>query len=192
MSISRTIGVVLLTAFLVACARDKGPAEEAIKQAAQAVEQVRSEAARFVPEQFSALEGALKAAQDSFAKQDYKGALAAASGLAAKAQEVAKAAADKKAELTKSWEDMSAGIPAMMDAIKSRLDILGQAKKLPAGLDKDKLAAITSSFDEAAKQFEEAKAAAGAGDLAKAVAAGSAIKESGMQIATTLGLRQQQ
>ena len=42
---------------------------------------------------------------------------------------------------------------AVMDAIKSRLDILGQAKKLPAGLDKDQLAALTSGYDEAAKQF---------------------------------------
>ncbi len=84
---------------------------------------------------------------------------------------------------------MSAGIPSMMGAIKSRLDILAQSKKLPAGLDKDKLAGLTSGFDEAAKQFEEAKAAAAAGDLSKAVAAGSAIKEKGMQIATALGLQ---
>lgn len=189
MSILKTIGIVLLTAILVACARDKGPAEEAIKQATAAVEQVRADAGRFVPDQLSALESSLKAAQDSFAKQDYKGALAAASGLAAQAQEVAKAAADKKAELTKAWDDMNAGIPSMMDAIKSRLDILAQSKKLPAGLDKDKLAGLTSSFDEAAKQFEEAKAAAAAGDLSTAVAAGSAIKEKGMQVATALGLQ---
>lgn len=191
MSITKYVGIVLLTAFLVACGRDKGPAEEAIKQAAQAVEQIRGEAARFVPDQFAALEGSLKAAQDSFAKKDYQAALAAASGLAAKAQEVAKAAADKKAELTKSWEEMSAGIPAMLGAIKSRLDILGQAKKLPAGFDKDKLAALTSGYDDVAKMAEEAKAAASAGDLSKAVAAGAAIKEKGMQIATALGLHQQ-
>ncbi len=191
MSIAKYVGVVLLTAFLVACARDKGPAEEAIKQAAQAIEQIRGDASRFAADQFGALEGSLKAAQDSFAKKDYPAALAAASGLAAKAQEVAKAAADKKAELTQSWNDMSAGIPAMMGALKSRLDILGQAKKLPAGLDKDKLAALTSGYDEVAKQFEEAKAAASAGDLSKAVAAGGAIKEKGMQIATALGLQQQ-
>jgi hypothetical protein len=122
---------------------------------------------------------------------NYKAALEAAGGLAAKAQEVAQAAADKKAELTRSWDDMSAGIPGMMDAIKSRLDILGQAKKRPEGLDKDTLAALNSSYDEAAKQFEEAKAAASAGDLAKAVEAGGAIREKGTEIATTLGLRQQ-
>jgi hypothetical protein len=191
MSITKYVGVVLLTAFLVACAREKGPAEEAIKQASQAVEQVRGEASRYAADQFSALEGSLKAAQDSFAKKDYPAALATASGLAAQAQDVAKAAADKKAELTRSWDDMSAGIPGMMGAIKSRLDILGEAKKLPAGLDKEKLAELTSTYDEAAKQFEEAKAAASAGDLYKAVEAGGAIREKGTQIATALGLQQQ-
>ncbi len=185
------LAVVLLAALLVACARDKEPAEAAIKQAAQTIEQIRGEAAMYAPDQLKQLEGSLKAAQDSFANKDYTAALAAAGALGAKAQEVAKAAADKKAELTKSWEDLSAGIPQMMEAVKSRLDDLGKAKKLPAGLDKDKLAALTSGYDEAMKQFQAAKDAASAGDFTKAIEAGNAIKQKGMEIGTTLGLKQQ-
>jgi hypothetical protein len=86
---------------------------------------------------------------------------------------------------------MAAGIPQMMDAIKSRLDILAKSKKLPAGLDKDKLAALNAGYDEAMKQFQEAKDAATAGSLAKAIEAGNAIKQKGMEIATTLGLTPQ-
>ena len=173
---------------LVACARDKQPAEAAIKQAAQAIEQIRGEASRYAPDQFKQLEDSLKAAQDSFAKKDYKAALDAATNLGVKAQEVAKAAADKKAELKKSWDDLSAGIPQMMQAIKGRLDILAHAKKLPAGMDKDKLAALTSGYDDAMKQFQQAKDAASAGDPAKAIEVGNAIKQKDMEIATTLGL----
>ena len=191
MRIVKYICVILLAALLVACSRDKEPAEAAIKAGQQAVEQVRGEAAKYAPDQLKQLEDALKAAQDNFAKKEYKAALDAAGGLAAKAQDVAKAAAAKKAELTKSWEDMSAGIPQMMDAIKSRLDILAKAKKLPAGLDKDKLAALTSGYDELMKQFQTAKDAASAGDLNKAIEAGNAIKQKGMEIAETLGLKQQ-
>ena len=40
------------------------------------------------------------------------------------------------------------------------------------------------------KQFEEATAAAAAGDLSKAVAEGNAVKEKGMQVAAALGLQQ--
>ena len=183
--------VVLLAAMVVACARDKEPAEAAIKAAGQAIDQIRGEASRYVPDQLKQLEDALKSAQDAFAKKEYKAALDAASTLSAKAQDVAKAAAAKKAELTKSWEDLNAGIPQMMDALKSRLDILSKAKKLPAGLDKDQLAALTSGYDEAAKQFQAAKDAAGAGDLSKAIEAGQAIKQKGMEMAAALGLKQQ-
>ena len=183
--------IVLLAAMVVACARDKEPAEAAIKAAGQAIDQIRGEASRYVPDQLKQLEDALKSAQDAFAKKDYKAALDAASTLSAKAQDVAKAAAAKKAELTKSWEDLNAGIPQLMDALKSRLDILSKAKKLPAGLDKDQLAALTSGYDEAAKQFQAAKDAAGAGDLNKAIEAGQAIKQKGMEMAAALGLKQQ-
>jgi len=183
--------VIVLAVLLFACARDKEPAEAAIKAAAQAIEQIRGEAALYAPDQLKQLEDSLKAAQDNFAKKEYKAALDAASGLGAKAQDVAKAAAAEKAELTKSWGDIVAGIPQMMDAVKSRLDILSKAKKLPAGLDKDKLAALNSGYDEAMKQFQAAKDAAAAGDLNKAIEAGNAIKQKGMDIAATLGLKQQ-
>jgi hypothetical protein len=191
MRVLKYLFVILAAALLVACARDKEPAEAAIKAAGQAIEQIRGEAAMYVPDQLKELDDSLKAAQDNFAKKEYKAALDAASALVAKAQDVAKAAAAKKAELTKSWADMSAGIPQMMDAVKSRLDILAKAKKLPAGMDKDKLAALNSSYDEAMKQFQAAKDAAGAGDFNKAMEAGNAIKQKGMEIATTLGLKQQ-
>jgi hypothetical protein len=191
MRVLKYLFVILAAALLVACARDKEPAEAAIKAAGQAIEQIRGEAAMYVPDQLKELDDSLKAAQDNFAKKEYKAALDAASALVAKAQDVAKAAAAKKAELTKSWADMSAGIPQMMDAVKSRLDILAKAKKLPAGMDKDKLAALNSSYDGAMKQFQAAKDAAGAGDFNKAMEAGNAIKQKGMEIATTLGLKQQ-
>jgi hypothetical protein len=53
------------------------------------------------------------------------------------------------------------------------------------------LLALTSGYDEAMKQFQAAKDAASAGDLDKAIEAGNAIKQKAMEIATTLGLKQQ-
>jgi hypothetical protein len=75
----------------------------------------------------------------------------------------------------------------MLDGLKSRLDILAQAKKLPADLTKEKLAELQGAYDEAAKQFEDAKAAAGE-DLGRAVEAGAAIKAKAIEIAGALGL----
>lgn len=183
------IGALCL--ILAACGQDKGPAEEAIKLATQAVEQVRAEVSQFAADQFQQLESQLKAAQDSFAKKDYKAALQAASGIPAKAQEVAQAAAAKKAELSKAWDDLNAGIPQMMDAVKSRLDILAQAKKLPDGMAKEKLASLQTSFSEVMAQFEEAKKASAEGAISKAIELGNAAKAKATEIAAGLGLQPQ-
>ena len=179
----------LLVLALGACSMDKKPAEEAVKAAVAAVDGVRAEGSKYAAEQFRQLEDALKAAQDNFAKGEYKAALEGAGGIAAKAQEVAAAAAAKKAELTKSWDEFAAGIPQMMEAVKGRLDILAQAKKLPEGMDKDMLAALQAGYDEAAQAFEDAKSAASAGELQKANDAGNAIKAKGTELATALGLQ---
>jgi hypothetical protein len=55
-----------------------------------------------------------------------------AKSLTDKTKEVASAASAKKAELTKGWESLSAGMPKVLDAIKARVDILSKSKKLPA------------------------------------------------------------
>src|SRR5262245_52521837 len=181
--------VILFAVLLSGCSRDKEPAEAAIKAAAQAIDQIRGEASRYAPDQLKQLEGSLKAAQDSFAKKEYTAALAAAAPLAGKAQEVAKAAADKKAELTKAWDDLNAGIPELAASIKGRIDGLAHAKTLPSGLDKDKLAALSAGLDDAMKQLQAAKDAA-ASDLAKAIEAGKGVKERLAEVAAALGVTQ--
>jgi membrane-bound lytic murein transglycosylase B len=117
------LGVALT--LLSACASEKGPAEQAIKGAEAAVAQVRTEAAKWAPDQVRSLDASLAAVKEKFAKGDYKAALAEAPGVASHAKEVAAAAAAKQAELTKSWEEMSAGLPKMVEVVNSRADILG-------------------------------------------------------------------
>ena len=188
MKFTRYIAIAALGLLLVACGKDKGPAEAAIAAATSAVEGVREDGMKFAGEQFAQLEAALNSAKDNLAKGEYKAALEGAGGIAAKAQEVAKAAADKKAELTASWEQFNAGIPQMMEGLKSRLDILGQAKTLPAGLDKAKLDGLKAGYDEAVGMFEQAKSAAASGDFSKAIEAGGVIKAKATEIASALGM----
>ena len=88
-----------------------------------------------------------------------------------------------------SWNAISADVPKMIEALKSRVDILSQSKKLPKGLDaatlstaKDNLAAATSAWTDAtaaqaAGKWSEAMAKAN-DSKAKATAAMSAL---GMQ-----------
>jgi hypothetical protein len=171
-----------------ACASDKVPAEQAVKAAEAAVAAVGAEAAKLVPDQMKALEASLAAVKDKFAKNDFKAVLAEAPTLATKAKEVAAAAAAKKSELTKSWEELNAGLPQMVEAVKSRIDILSQSKKLPATVTQEKFDAAKAGLAEATKGWEEATSAFKNGALTDALAKGETVKVKTVQALEALGM----
>jgi len=179
---------VLLSVVLGACSGAKAPAEQAIKAAEEALNASKGEAMKYVPDQVKSAEDALKAAKDAFAKGDYAGATTAANGVAAKAKDLASAAAAKKAELTKGWEEMSAGMPKTIADIQSRIDTLSRSKKLPKGLDKAKLESAKSGLAEIGKSWDEANKAFKEGSLADALAKAKGAREKAAGIMSTLGM----
>jgi hypothetical protein len=175
--------------FLAACeSADKAPAEAAIKAAEAALAPVKAEAGQYVPDQVKAAEDALQSARASFDKKEYKAALAGAQAIPAKAQEIGAAVAAKKAELTKTWESMSEGLPKMAEAIKKRVDILSQSRRLPAGLDKAKLDGAKAGLAALNQGWEEASAAFKAGSLADAVAKAEGAKAKAVEVMTALNM----
>jgi len=179
----------LLVLSLGACSSGKAPAELAIKGAEEALNAGKAEAAKYVPDQVKSVEDALKAAKEAFAKGDYAGATTAANGVAAKAKDLVAAAAAKKAELTKAWGEQSAGLPSMIAAIQSRVDVLSKSKKLPANLDKGKLEGAKSGLAEITKVWDEASNAFKEGSLADAMAKAKTVKEKAAEIMTTLDMK---
>jgi hypothetical protein len=173
---------------LVACASDKGPAEQAIKGAEAAVAQVKADAAKWVPDQVRTLDASLAAVKDKFAKGDYKAALAEAPGIASRAKEVSAAAAAKQAELTKSWDEMSAGLPKMVEAVKSRVDILSKSKKLPANVSKEQFETAKAGLADATKGWDDATAAYKSGNVADAVAKAGVVKKKTVEALEALGM----
>src|SRR5512139_1394268 len=188
-------GLALIAAVLVGlmlvvgCARDKEPAEAAIKAAEAAIGSAKAEAAKYVPDQVKGVEDALKAAKDAFEKKEYTQALNAAKDLPAKAKELAAAAAAKKAELTKAWESMAGGLPKMVEAIKSRVDILSKSKKLPANLDKAKFEGAKAGLGEITQMWDDAQKAFSGGNLADAVSKAKTLKDKAVEMMTTLGMQ---
>jgi hypothetical protein len=179
---------VMALAFLSACASDKAPAEQAVKSAESAVAAVSAEAGKWVPDQTRALEASLAAVKDKFAKGEYKAVLAEAPALANRAKEVGAAAAAKRAELTKTWEEMSAGLPKMVEAVKSRVDILSKSKKLPANVSKEKFEAAKAGLADATKGWEDANAAFKGGNVADAIAKADAVKKRTVEALEALGM----
>ena len=180
--------VMILAAILIAACGggDKGPAETALKAAEAAIDSAKGEASKYMPDQVKSLESALSSAREKLSKGDYKAVLSEAPALTSKAQEIASAAAAKKAELAKSWEDMSAGMPKVVDAIKSRVDILSQSKKLPAGMSADTLAQAKAGLNEITQQWTAATEASKGGNLMDAVAKASSVKVKAAEVLTLL------
>jgi hypothetical protein len=163
--------MILAAALLAACGSgDKGPAETALKAAEEAINTAKGEASKYMPDQVRSLESALASTREKLGKSDYKAVLSEAPALTSKAQEIASAAAAKKAELTKSWEGLSSGMPRVVDAIKNRVDILSQSKKLPAGMSAETLAQAKAGLSEITQQWTAATEASKGGNLMDAVA----------------------
>jgi hypothetical protein len=183
-------GILCAVALVVlsGCASDKAPAEQAIKAAETAIGEVRAEAAKWLPDQARTLEAGLASVKDKFAKGDYKAVLAEGPALAGRARDVAAAAAAKKAELTKSWEEMSAGLPKMVEAVQSRVDILSKSKKLPANVSKEKFESAKAGLAEATKGWDDATAAYKGGNVADAIAKANVVKRKTVEALEALGM----
>jgi len=95
----------------------------------------------------------------------------------------------KKVELTKNWEEISGGMPGMLDAIKAKLDILSASKKLPKTLDKAKLEGAKADYEAAAKMWDEAKSTFSGGNMADAIAKAKTVKEKAMEVMNNLGMQ---
>lgn len=174
---------------LTACSTAKAPADAAIKAADEALASVKSEASIYVPDQLKGVEDALAAAKENFQKGEYQKALTGATDLAAKAKDLAAAVVAKKDELTKSWQDMSGGLPGMVDAIQKRVGILSKSRRLPAGLDKDKFESAKASLATVTQTWTEASDAFKGGNLMDAVNKAKEVKEKAGEIMSTLGMK---
>jgi hypothetical protein len=179
--------MILAAALLSACgSADKTPAEAALKGAEEAVNVAKADVAKYMPEEAKSLDAALAAAREKFNKGDFKGALADAQAVTSKAKEAASAAAKKKEELAKAWEGLSSGMPKVVDAIKSRVDILSQSKKLPAGVSAETLAQAKAGLNEITQQWTAATEASKGGNLTDAVAKASSVKVKAAEVLTLL------
>ena len=186
--VSLVIVAFIGSLMLMACANDKGPAELAVKAAEEAVNAVKNEAAKIVPDEVKTLEGALTAVKDKFAKGEYKAVIAEANALAGKAKEALAAAKAKKEELTKKWTEIGQELPKMVAALQSRTDILSKAKKLPANLTADKLGEVKSFLASAKDDWGKAQESFKTGNFADSVNMAASLKEKAAKAMETLGM----
>lgn len=185
------LGISALAAAVAlgACANQKAPAEAAVGVAQTAFAAVSADAMKYVPDQAKSIEGALASAQESITKGDYAAALTAAQALPAQVASLATAVTGKKAEFSKLWTDLGAGVPAMVTALTSRMDVLGKSKKLPAGITKETFASAQPGLATANQSWSAAMAAAQSGDVMGAVKQASEVKTTVTNLMKSLNMQ---
>ena len=180
---------------LVGCANQMEPAKKAIADIEAAIA-AAPDASQYVPDQLQAVSSKLVDLKARFDQKDYKGVLAAAPALLTEAQGLASAAASAKeaamaAELeamNAEWAALSASLPAAVEAIESRVNILSKSKKLPANLDAATFESVQTGLADAKSLWEQATAAQASGNMEAAVTAARQVKEKADAALAALGM----
>jgi hypothetical protein len=77
----------------------------------------------------------------------------------------------------------------MVEAIKSRVDILSQSKKLPKGLDAGQFTSAKDGLAAATASWGEAQAAQAAGNWTDAIAKANRAKDKATEVMGLLGMQ---
>ncbi|MGE5277858.1 MAG: hypothetical protein ACM3SU_12745 [Acidobacteriota bacterium] len=185
---SRLALVALACALAVGCGKYKRLAATAIKTAEKAVASAGDDVPRYAPDQWKEITGSLAAAKDSYARGEYKAAIDGLRDIGTKVQAAQVAASTKETELANAWKESSDAVARMIEAIKSRVDILSASRKLPKGIDKARLEEARSGLAGATQAWNEASEAFKAGKLADAVARAGSVKDKATRIMESLGM----
>ena len=170
--------------------RQRDATEEAINAAQSALNSVRAEAEKYVPDQLQGAERTLQSARDSLSKGDYSSALAAARDAAKKAQEMAVSAAGTREEWKKTWNDLNQSLPKSMEQVKNRIDAYSHGARMPEGLDKDMLEEAKKEYADLKQRWENAKAAAQQGDWGDAIQKSTGLQDAIAKLKEMLRIKQ--
>lgn len=167
------------------CTRQVEPARRSLGDIQAAVIAASADASAYVPDQLSAVQNQLGGLEAAFDKKDYAAVLAGAPAVMSAAQQLAGAAAAKKAErqrqLGEQWTGLAAILPGHVNAIQRRIDLLAGksnersrsgGKHAPA-ID---LEAARAGLRTAESLWSKAQAAFATGNLDEAVATAKAAE----------------
>jgi hypothetical protein len=175
--------MLLVAGALVVAGCNRGPADEALvaaQQALAAAPEVESDA----PEEFAALTRDLQDARASLAAGHYTDALRAAQALPDRIAAARDHAAKRKAERAAAWDTLSRDVPARLDALAARLALLVSG----GWISSERQTAAQAEITALGQTWSEATAAAER-DLSKALRTGEDVKARAGVLGGSLGIK---
>jgi hypothetical protein len=192
MRIARVIlAIAAMSVLATGCARQKEDATKALAAVETSVLSVKEDATKYAPEVYQSVESSLNSLKESLAKEDYKAVIAGTPAVQSSVESLKSAIASGKEKFQAAeaeWSALSADIPKMVEAIQSRVDILGSAKKLPKNLSQEAVDGAKSGLEWMKAQWHDAISAFGSGNAPEAVEKAHGVQAKGQEVLAALGM----
>jgi hypothetical protein len=188
-----TASVLAVTLLAIGACSMQKPATQAVSAAESALSALKDDAARYLPTELQGAESSLASLKDSLGKGDYKAVMASAPALMTSLAGLKTSVAGKLEEAKAAageWTSYATDLPKMVEAIQSRVGMLGAAKKLPKGIDAAAFESAKSGLESMQSTWTEASAAFTGGNAIDAVAKAKSVKAKGEEVLKLLGMSQ--
>jgi hypothetical protein len=196
MHISRILlALTAATLLTVGCAKQRGPATDALKSVETSLEEVRADAAKYAPDGLKGVESQLERLKASLEQKEYENVLAGTPQLqkavASLRDAVAAGKAEAKAKLAAAkseWENLNTEVPKLVDAIQARIAELDK-RKIRLKVSKEEVESAKSGLEWMKSEWAEATAAATSGNDIEAAEKARAVKAKAEELQKTLEMK---
>jgi hypothetical protein len=189
------LALIVMALLTAACGPRKELADKVVSDVETSVGAIRTDAEKFAPTELQQVDTAIASLKDTLAKGDYKAVVDAAPGVSSQVSALQQTVSAKRREATAAmavatdqWKALSAEVPDMLSAIQSRVDVLGQSRKLPKNVTADAFQSAKDGFEFMKTTWAEATSQFGSGDPVSAVAKGQSVKDKGAEVLKLLGM----
>jgi hypothetical protein len=189
----RTTSVLLSLAvasvLFTGCGSEK-PARTAVAQATESVEKIRPDASQYAPQELAVVDATLAHMKQDLANEKYSEVVKTVPQLNtefATAVETANSTKTLTAAAQNEWQELNNEVPKTVEELDARVQTLS-AGPLPKEVTKENFAAAKTDLEALKSTWNEATAAATAGDLFAATDKGRSAQMKGEKLKDQLGL----
>ena len=188
---------VFATLLLAAgCANQKEPATRALADAEASIAAIREDAAQYASTELQAADTAIADLKAKLQQGDYDAVVQGSPALSTQIETLRQTTTERRAERERAneaakatWATMATDVPKMVAAIQSRVDVLSKSRRLPRNVDKAKFEEARARLEQMKATWNEATAAASAGNAVEAVSRGETVRTNGTEVMAALGMQ---